>query len=564
MNEIFKIVLSLSLSGSLLILVLLLCKPLLKSRISKTWQYYVWLVVIARLLLPFTPVVSPVGKLFQIADSAIVQTDTAATSGQNLANGPQPGNIDVIKNDTTPQSNESLTGSVTQKNRIFTGIVQNLWLVWMVVALILLMRKITIYQDFIKYIKAGSAEVYNTALLDRLAIIGEQTGVKKPVELYTNKLISSPLLFGFFQPCIVLPTDDLPDIDFQYTILHELTHYKRRDMFYKWLVQLAICIHWFNPLAYVMCQEVGRICEFACDEAVIKKLDSKGQREYGNTLVNAIGVGGNYKDSLASVTLNESKELLKERLEAIMVYRKKTGLIIAISFILTISLVYGATAIGAYSAPIGTSSDDKIQHQSEASHIDNNSKLSYDDEYLKWEIERKDGAYFYQSQRVRIFIDLRADNSFENFNYDELGTTDLRLIREQDNSIKKVEYLPKTEADEVLNDLDIAGSDIIKEDESVSRLLKEMVSEKVQNVINSCDTGTWYVIVENGYQYIYYKNVPHNYAWQPEISMDIAIIDIFDIGKSTGTYVLLKLTKDLKLTVQYNSEKIEYEKINIQ
>lgn len=133
MNEIFKIVLSLSLSGSLLILVLLLCKPLLKSRISKTWQYYVWLVVIARLLLPFTPVVSPVGTLFQMADSAIVQTDTAATSGQNLANGPKPGNIEVIKNDTTLQSNESLTGSVTQKNRIFTGIVQNLWLVWLVV-----------------------------------------------------------------------------------------------------------------------------------------------------------------------------------------------------------------------------------------------------------------------------------------------------------------------------------------------------------------------------------------------------------------------------------------------
>ena len=51
MNEILKIFLSLSLSGSLLILVLLLCRPLFKNKVSKSWQYYIWLVVIIRLLL---------------------------------------------------------------------------------------------------------------------------------------------------------------------------------------------------------------------------------------------------------------------------------------------------------------------------------------------------------------------------------------------------------------------------------------------------------------------------------------------------------------------------------
>ncbi len=112
------------------------------------------------------------------------------------------------------------------------------------------------------------------------------------MELYTNSLISSPILIGFFRPCIVLPTADLLDADFQYTILHELTHYKRRDMFYKWLIQFTICLHWFNPLVYVMVREVGRMCELACDEAVIKTLDAKGRQDYGNTLINAIGIAG--------------------------------------------------------------------------------------------------------------------------------------------------------------------------------------------------------------------------------------------------------------------------------
>lgn len=180
-----------------------------------------------------------------------------------------------------------------------------------------------------------------------------------------------------------------------------------------------------------------------------------------------------------------------------------------------------------------------------------------------WEIKRKDGAYFYQNQRVRIFMDLRADNSFKSFNYDELGTIDIRLIRAKDNSIKKVEYLSKAEAKEILNDLDSACSDLAKENEDISRLSKEMVSKEVLNVINSCDAKRWYVIVENGYQYIYYNIVPHNYAWQPRANHGSVTIDIFDIGKTTGNYVLLKVPENLKLTIRYNSKKIIYKKVNI-
>ena len=107
-----------------------------------------------------------------------------------------------------------------------------LWFLW----LVLFVRKVTIYQSFIRYVKAGSSEVSDVAVLDRLASAAEQAGVNKPVELYCNPLVSTPLLIGFVRPCIILPTTDLPDSDFQYIALHELTHYKRGDMFYKWFV----------------------------------------------------------------------------------------------------------------------------------------------------------------------------------------------------------------------------------------------------------------------------------------------------------------------------------------
>ena len=67
----------------------------------------------------------------------------------------------------------------------------------------------------------------------------------------------------------MLPYEKMADSDFENTILHELMHYRRRDMFYKWLVQVTICLHWFNPLVYWMGAEINRACEFSCDEAVI-------------------------------------------------------------------------------------------------------------------------------------------------------------------------------------------------------------------------------------------------------------------------------------------------------
>lgn len=74
MNELLKILLSLSISGTLLFLVLALSKRLFKNKISKIWQYYIWLIVVARFLLPFTPEINLVGNIFQQIENVIPQS----------------------------------------------------------------------------------------------------------------------------------------------------------------------------------------------------------------------------------------------------------------------------------------------------------------------------------------------------------------------------------------------------------------------------------------------------------------------------------------------------------
>ena len=81
MNAVWKTFLSMSFSGGLLILALLLGKRFLKDRISRQWQYYIWLAAVARLLLPFGPEVSLLGEAYQAVDHAITQVITQAASG---------------------------------------------------------------------------------------------------------------------------------------------------------------------------------------------------------------------------------------------------------------------------------------------------------------------------------------------------------------------------------------------------------------------------------------------------------------------------------------------------
>ena len=352
MNEILKVIVSLSLSGTLLILLLFLLRPLLKERLSKRWQYYIWLVVVARLLFPFAPEANLMATIFQGIDRTTEQVEIVSPYAQQggIVDGFQTGKAIVGQNNLYGEPTEPVPSVNRPIKNIVTAVWQNLWIVWLVMVLILFIRKITIYQDFVKYIRAGCMEVSDIDLLERFGKLVERNRVNTTVELYTNNLISSPLLIGFFHPCIVLPTANLPTTDFDYTILHELMHFKRRDIFYKWLVQFTVCVHWFNPFAYLMSREISRVCELSCDEAVIRELDTQGRQAYGDTLLNAIGFSGSYKDSLASLTLNESKELLKERLDSIMNFKKKSKWGIVISLLFTVVLICGFAFSGAYAA----------------------------------------------------------------------------------------------------------------------------------------------------------------------------------------------------------------------
>ncbi len=351
MNEFLKILLSLSVSGTLLLLLFLGLKPLYKNRFSRRWQYYIWIVVALRFLLPITFNTTIVGSLFEKFDTVPAGSPLAETANEIPASPSIFVPADAGNSKAEPiQANRDMTAAALLKP---FNISACLFFIWSALALVLFVRKITVYQGFVHYIKTGNTEVSDIKILNLLSDCEEKLNIRTRVELSCNPLIASPIMIGFFRPGIILPVRELEDKELSYIFMHELTHYRQGDMFYKWLIQIVVCAHWFNPFVYLLEKEVNKSCELSCDEKVISVLDDQEKREYGDTLISFLKSDNPCKSSLASVTLTEGAKQLKERLGAIMKFRKKSKMMIAITAIFTVAFCVCFFVTGAYAASNG-------------------------------------------------------------------------------------------------------------------------------------------------------------------------------------------------------------------
>lgn len=366
MNTLFKTFLSMSFSGACLILLLLLGKRLWRNKISRQWQYYIWLVVVLRLLCPFGAEISVKNGLIQSIGRTVVRAVSAAQTGK-ADRGSQKLTKAVDEKRRNGEGLENDREAPAVRRRFAAFLAEYGGLLWLIVAFAMLFRKVTVYQNFVSYVRAGAEPISDLARLDGLSLAAKEAGVAKPVELCVNPLVSSPLVIGFFRPVIVLPGTELSGEAFRYIVLHELTHYRRRDVLYKWLVQIAVCLHWFNPLVYLMSREITAACEFSCDEAVLKKVGYDSAGAYGQTLLDAMAAAGKYRESLCALTLSENKRVLKERLEAVMnlkgmnLNRGRSRMLRILTAALTGCVVFGASFL--FSDSVTAKASDASQAQ---------------------------------------------------------------------------------------------------------------------------------------------------------------------------------------------------------
>lgn len=132
---------------------------------------------------------------------------------------------------------------------------------------------------YIKFKKSLEKEPHidEEAIKDLIKEVELLYGKSTDFTVIRTSSVSVPLLFGVFKPKIILPQIDLSDKELYYIIRHEVTHYHHYDLWIKLFVELTSIIYWWNPLVYILKQQIDKILEIRVDTAVTKHM-SKAER----------------------------------------------------------------------------------------------------------------------------------------------------------------------------------------------------------------------------------------------------------------------------------------------
>lgn len=169
--------------------------------------------------------------------------------------------------------------------------------------------------------------------------------LKRFIQIRQSDRIISPITHGVCRPVILFPKiiDWHDEVLLRYILTHELTHIRRFDVLAKWLLAFTLCVHWFNPLVWVMYILANRDIEVACDEKVIKTFGETSKSTYVSAL---IGLEES-KSGLSLLCNNFAKNAIEERIKIIMKMKKHSifGTIIAAVLVSVITL--GSLAVNA-------------------------------------------------------------------------------------------------------------------------------------------------------------------------------------------------------------------------
>lgn len=328
----FDKLLKVTLEGSFLVLIILLVRKLMKKRMKKSFIYYIWLVLIIKMLLPFG-MESSISIYNLIPDRLNIENleiNTSENISKNNFIENNKENINLEDKDTINNlgeiSNNSevlLDGKSNISNESYnlkTINIKNILVVlWTLIVILLTLKNIISYIIFKNSI-IKEKEIDNFKLDNYLEEGKALLNVKKNIKIKTSNKVKIPILIGALKPYIVIPHNlisTLDDKEIKYIILHELSHYKRKDILIVWLSKIVEITQFFNPLIIFGLKTMKEDCEEACDEYVLSNLEKNENKAYGNTIIKVIENITINNSIIGTTAMASNKKNIKDRIKNI-------------------------------------------------------------------------------------------------------------------------------------------------------------------------------------------------------------------------------------------------------
>lgn len=274
MSGIFKTVLYMSVIGSGAAAVLSLIKPLTVRFLSARWQYFIWVVTAVCMIVPLWKCV-PQHRAREITGAFVPSAQVYTI--------PYGNDVSVDDDIALPPSEE---GRAVQPEK--RDIYELLGYVWIVGTAVFLAFAAVSYVLFLRKKRKSTIGRYGSKLFER---VKREMRIKRKITVRVSGDSEPPMLVGVFFPIIYIPEGINENTALEMIFRHELTHYKHGDLIFKQLSLFVNAVHWFNPFAYMVSENIHQASEAFCDMTVIKNMNENDVRIYMETILDMAKIG---------------------------------------------------------------------------------------------------------------------------------------------------------------------------------------------------------------------------------------------------------------------------------
>ena len=416
--------LTMSLSAAVMIAAIVILRALLIDRLPKTTFLIFWAVVLLRLLVPVSvPSAWSVYSLLQPRQQAIQtvqeestvlpQVEPVVSQPSAITTEPVTPAVDSAAGEAeeitaTPARQESSSPTVQQSTPTeqppqaeeetkpaISLPVEPSALIWGVGAAALGLYFVVGYWRATREFDM-SLPVEHPFCGEWLRRQKEKMPLRRQIRIRQFDRIGTPLTYGVRKPTILLPNQTLEEQPktLTYILTHEYVHIRRFDCVSKLLLSAALCLHWFNPLVWVMYVLANRDLELSCDEMVLRLLGIENRSAYAMALLEM----EEKRSGFGALYSAFGKNAIEERIGAIMKMKKRSLL----SVVMAVVLVFTLTACLATS-PV--EEETSAQTASEIAWQYNRENLLWDYIPYGFEFNQERNKWQYQNVDVHYFLD---------------------------------------------------------------------------------------------------------------------------------------------------------------
>lgn len=353
--EILNTVLNMSITGSIIFFIFLLIKPLTKKHFNSSWHYKMLILILIFFILPVGNFIKlPIKSIPNISNLEIQESRGLENIIKNQETKDME-NIENVKNqkpkhEIKKEVKDKEVNTIKVKNHVSKDIKFNIndyidiiKYIWIVCIIVLLLLKIIPYIRFKAAILKDSVENEDINILELFNLCKDELNINSRIHLRICDTIGSPMLIGVFHPIVLIPNSNEDYKRLKMIFLHELNHYKRKDIIVKFFGLIINAVHWFNPIIYILLKEMDKYIEYSIDEKAVEKMDISDRKYYGETILNLIGNSMTKKNSFTTA-MGSNGNQLKSRLENMIfsfkISRKKH---IVSLFVSVLMLILGIT-----------------------------------------------------------------------------------------------------------------------------------------------------------------------------------------------------------------------------